>query len=431
VPRAWQGTLSARWLDGLALALVALALAGGVRLAVRSVHLARHCRALPVLRRIGHVRLSLSDTDQVPFSAVTPSAAYVVVSLDALAAPERLRLAVRHEIEHLRRRDTTWAYALEALRAVLPWNPVAHAWACFAARLHEYACDQAVLARGIPLAAYAECLLWAARAARRGPGALLASPSLFGRRSSLLKRRIAMQMSDNQRRSSIVLPAVGLAALVAVTASSVGLRAAVADRRVSMAEAQALAARVAVRNGFAVPVDQTVLDQLNQMIGAEEQRAFWRAALERVPVARPQIEATLLKHGLPAELLAVALVESGLENLPPQKTRIGLVCAGMWQFIPETARRYGLRVDEQTDQRNDPALEADAAARYLKDLKAEFADWPLAIAAYTHGSAKVRAAVAEAGTRDAAQLVSRGTLSPYSSRVLAAVLLMERPDLVR
>jgi hypothetical protein len=427
----WRGTLSARLLDGLALGLVVLALAGAGRLGVRSVRLARHCRALPVLRRIGRVRLSVSEVDGVPFSATTPSAAYVVVPVDALAEPARLRLAVRHEIEHLRRRDTVWSYLLESLRAALPWNPIAHAWVRLEGQLQEYACDQTLLARGVPLEAYADCLLWAAQAAQRGRSGALMSPSLFGRRCSLLKRRIAMQMLNNQRRSAIVLPAVAVAALIAVGAASVGVRAAVDDRRVSMADALAIAASVSARTGFAVPVDQTVVDQLNQMVGAEEQRAFWRAALERAPAVRPQLETILRKYELPVELMAVAMVESGLKNLPAQRTRTGQVCAGMWQFIPETVRRYGLRVDDQFDERSDLALETDAAARHLKDLRAEFGEWPLAIAAYTHGSAKVRSAVADAGTRDAGVLVARGVLTPYSARVLAAVLLLERPDLVR
>jgi membrane-bound lytic murein transglycosylase D len=170
--------------------------------------------------------------------------------------------------------------------------------------------------------------------------------------------------------------------------------------------------------------------QLNDMVGAPERRAFWSAALERGAVVRPQIVETLRRHELPTVLAAVALLESGFRSLPPDPT--GKVRgAGLWQFIPETARHFGLRVDQEVDERLDPALAADAAARYLKELHAEFDDWPLSIAAYTHGGGAVRSTVARTGTRDAAALVQRGELSDYSSAVLAALLLTQRPDLVR
>jgi membrane-bound lytic murein transglycosylase D len=79
----------------------------------------------------------------------------------------------------------------------------------------------------------------------------------------------------------------------------------------------------------------------------------------------------------------------------------------------------------------DVGLSTGAAARYLAELHAEFESWPLAIAAYTHGAGTLRQVIADSGTRDASALVEKGALQPYSSQVLAAVLLMEKPDLVR
>jgi membrane-bound lytic murein transglycosylase D len=180
-----------------------------------------------------------------------------------------------------------------------------------------------------------------------------------------------------------------------------------------------------------VEIDETVLEQLNVMVGAEEARARWRASLERGAGLRPEIEVVLRRHGLPVELAAVALVESGFRNLPPAEDDPRRRGAGVWQFIPGTARHFGLRVDETTDERMDVSLATDAAARYLAALHAEFETWPLAIAGYTHGGGTLRQVIAESGTRDASALVRKGALQPYSSQVLAAVLLMEKPDLVR
>ena len=240
-----------------------------------------------------------------------------------------------------------------------------------------------------------------------------------------------MLVSGNGRRSHWIVPAVGVLGLAVVSIVATTVRGAVADRRLARAEAEAIAAAVAQRSAFTVRVDERVLEQLDRMVGAESERASWRAGLARAEALRPQVDPILRRHGLPTDLAAVALVESRFRDLPPDPAvpRRG---AGVWQLIPETARHFGLRC--RRDVRRAPRarrVATDAAARYLKQLHAELGDWPLAIAAYTHGSAKVREAVASAGSRDVFRPRDSKALSPYSSQVLAAVLLLERPELVR
>ncbi len=101
-------------------------------------------------------------------------------------------------------------------------------------------------------------------------------------------------------------------------------------------------------------------------------------AAVRVDLLRPAIEPILRSHGVPTDLVAVILVESGGRPtaLSPKGAR------GLWQLMPDTARRYGLHVDELQDDRLDLFRSTDAAARYLHDLYAQFGDWKLALAAY-------------------------------------------------
>ena len=144
----------------------------------------------------------------------------------------------------------------------------------------------------------------------------------------------------------------------------------------------------------------------------------------RLNLLRPAVEPILRSHGVPIDLAAVILVESGgrATALSPKGAR------GLWQLMPDTARRYGLRVDEIRDDRLDIFKATDAAARYLHDLNAQFGDWRLALAAYNTGEANVGVAILKAHTQDFDQLTSLRMLPletrNYVPRVLATAQLI-------
>jgi len=140
----------------------------------------------------------------------------------------------------------------------------------------------------------------------------------------------------------------------------------------------------------------------------------------RLNLLRPAVDPILMSHGVPVNLAAIILVESGgrTSALSPKGAR------GIWQLMPDTARRYGLRVDEIRDDRLDLFKATDAAARYLRDLYTQFGDWKLALAAYNTGEANVGVAILKAHTQDFDQLANLRMLPletrNYVPRVLAA-----------
>ena len=107
----------------------------------------------------------------------------------------------------------------------------------------------------------------------------------------------------------------------------------------------------------------------------------------------PMIDEELIKSGLPIELHAMAIIESGLN--PTITSRAG--AGGLWQFIPSTARAYGLTVNSMVDERFDPVKSTRAACRFMKDLYNMYNDWGLALAAYNCGPGNVNKALAATG----------------------------------
>ncbi len=102
------------------------------------------------------------------------------------------------------------------------------------------------------------------------------------------------------------------------------------------------------------------------------------------------------ERGVPPGLAYVAIVESEMES----KCTSGAGAVGIWQLMPETAQRLGLKVDASTDQRRHFLKSSAAAARHFKDLYEDLDDWLLVVAAYNCGVGNVYKAIKLSGSRD-------------------------------
>lgn len=113
------------------------------------------------------------------------------------------------------------------------------------------------------------------------------------------------------------------------------------------------------------------------------------------------------RYDVPEVLNYLPVIESAIN--PKAKSHAG--ASGLWQFMPSTGKQYGLDINSWVDERNDPYLSTDAAARYLRNLYDTYDDWSLVLAAYNCGPGNVNRAIARAnGSKD------YWTIYPYLPR---------------
>jgi len=153
---------------------------------------------------------------------------------------------------------------------------------------------------------------------------------------------------------------------------------------------------------------------------------FTENALKRANYFMPMVRKIFRQEGLPEELVYLAIIESGFNPFATSSAN----AAGIWQFIPSTGRRFGLRIDNYVDERRDPYKSTIAAAKYLKTLYSMFGSWELAIAAYNCGEkcvAKRLESSSVASFSDIKDILPSQT-KEYVPRFFAILLIVNDPE---
>ncbi len=152
-------------------------------------------------------------------------------------------------------------------------------------------------------------------------------------------------------------------------------------------------------------------------------RWFFQRWLNRSARYIPMMKPILRAHGLPEDLVYLAMIESGFVS----KAYSTAAASGFWQFIASTGRQYKLKQTTWVDERRDFVRATNAAARYLAQLHKEFGDWHLAWAGYNAGGGRVRRALARHNVHSFWQLQGKGMLAKetqhYVPKILAAAIV--------
>lgn len=155
---------------------------------------------------------------------------------------------------------------------------------------------------------------------------------------------------------------------------------------------------------------------------------WFRLYLERSGRYIPFMRKILKEHGLPEDLVYLAMIESGFNA----KAYSRASAVGHWQFMKSTGRLYGLKADFWRDERRDPEKATIAAARHLKDLFDHFQDWKLAAAAYNAGQGRISRAIRRYKTEDFWELTRTRHLARetrnYVPKLIAAALMAKEPE---
>lgn len=138
----------------------------------------------------------------------------------------------------------------------------------------------------------------------------------------------------------------------------------------------------------------------------------------------PIIIPILRREGMPEDLVYLACIESNLNT----RAVSGAKAAGLWQFMPATAREYGLEVNDYVDERFDPVKSTEAACRYLRNAYKKYGNWESAAASYNGGMGRISNELSSQLATSAYDLWLTEETSRYMFRLLAMKMIMEHPS---
>jgi len=171
-------------------------------------------------------------------------------------------------------------------------------------------------------------------------------------------------------------------------------------------------------------LDVDVRERLDREILAN---AYFHSAtllyVKRANRVFPIIEKLLKQENMPLDLKYLAVAESGLANVTSPAG-----AKGIWQFMPETAKEHKLKVNELIDERYHLEKSTLAACKYLKNSRAKFANWGLALASYNRGIGGVNQDMEWQQTDNYFDAQMNNETGRYVFRMMALKLIMENPE---
>ncbi len=177
--------------------------------------------------------------------------------------------------------------------------------------------------------------------------------------------------------------------------------------------------------GERIPLeDEEVKERLDrELISIIYGHASTMLLLKRSGRWRKPLEDSLVKYGIHKDFFYLAIAESSLDPMI-KSNRDAL---GTWQFLEGTAKQFGLIINDNIDERQDPLKSVVAATKYFQQAYKKFGSWAAVAASYNRGMAGLEKAMDNQGTRNYYDLFLNSETSRYVLRIAALKMVLENP----
>jgi len=146
--------------------------------------------------------------------------------------------------------------------------------------------------------------------------------------------------------------------------------------------------------------------------------------IKKQPRWQPLIDSILKGYNVPEDFFYLAVTESYLSN----RARSGVGASGMWQFMPSTAKEYGLQMTKDYDMRRNPWLATIAACNYLNKSYTKFENWTLTAASYNRGRRGISQALDKQKVSCFYDLYLNQETTRYIYRIISFKLILNYPE---
>ncbi len=177
-------------------------------------------------------------------------------------------------------------------------------------------------------------------------------------------------------------------------------------------------------------INDRKLIQIEQHYKKRYKKAHFFRAMEDAYIFIPAVKELITRADVPQSILYLAMAESNFKTRAYSRKR----ASGMWQFMPFTAKIFGLKINNYVDERRDLIKSTKAAIKYLKQAERKFGKWYLAALSYNCGMGRVKKAIKRAGTDDLKVLLNaKKKYLPRESRryirkIVALALMSQDED---
>jgi beta-lactamase regulating signal transducer with metallopeptidase domain len=383
------------------------------------------------LRKINSLHILVSDSIQIPFCWSFIKNYFIALPTSYLEDNRNFKIALRHELQHIRQGDTHWRHFLAISKIFMFFNPFVYLWIKIMDELQEFSCDEAIIIhkKTLPVE-YAECLFESSKAALNNH---LFSEFIVGINvlpKSILYRRVSMifQYKLLKNPTSYFLPYLFCFLFSLSTAFALNEP----SKNLSINDVNQIILQSNINPEMNMIATPDLVNEINNIRQNPKSLQEVKNALKRMKSYQPYIVNALQKNNMPNDLVALPFIESGF--VPLKEEQNPMHAAGIWQIIPSTGKNFGLTINQKQDDRLNTTLATDAALSYLKQNYERFQDWKLAVIAYEIGEKKLEQLISSNNITDKSHFIeSKNTpaeIKKFVAMFEAAALIIKNPALL-